>query len=268
MIISRVRLSWARLFFSATCILMLMACGMQSDTQDKNNAIRAVTENAYPPLNFANAQGKGVGLEYDLTNQIAQMISRPIQWHLSNWDVMIQSVRQEMFDVAMDGITITAEREKEVDFSIPYIKISQIMLVRSDETQFASSGEFIANPNLKIGVQPGTTGFYVATDMVKTSPENPGPRLVSFENFGASVQALVAGDIDMIIMDESAAKRWINSTAGRLKTIEEVLSSEEIAYIFPKGSPLVAEFNTAIEQLKANGSLDKMVTYWFGEYEE
>ena len=234
----------------------------------ENKEIRAVTENAYPPLNFSGSDGKGIGLEYDLTNKIADRLGRKVQWSLASWDVMIQSVRQDMYDVAMDGIAITPERKEQVDFSIPYLTIKQIMLVRSDENRFKTTAEFLALSHARIAVQTGTTNFYVAVNLLKTTPENPGERITLFEHFGSAIQALISGDVDMVILDDISAKGYMRSTGGRVKVLDEVLSQEEIAYIFPKGSPLVQQFNESIRAFAQDGTIDELAEKWFVRFEE
>src|SRR5215212_6063139 len=107
--------------------------------------VKAVTENAYTPLNFADPKtGKGIGLEYDAFNDIAKRLNLKVEWNLSSWDTMIQAVREGQFDVGMDGITITDERKKQVEFSEPYMVSEQYMLVRADESRFQDSQGFAA----------------------------------------------------------------------------------------------------------------------------
>src|SRR3954462_10920676 len=72
--------------------------------------VKAVTENAYPPLNFADpTTGQGIGWEYDAFNEIAKRLNLKVEWNLASWDTMIQAVREGQFDVGMDGITITPD---------------------------------------------------------------------------------------------------------------------------------------------------------------
>src|ERR1700752_2891346 len=69
--------------------------------------VKAVTENAYVPLNFADPKtGEGIGWEYDAFNEIGKRLNLKVEWNLSSWDTMIQAVREGQFDVGMDGITI------------------------------------------------------------------------------------------------------------------------------------------------------------------
>ena len=105
--------------------------------------IKAVTENAYVPLNFADPKtGQGIGWEYDAVNEIAKRLNFKVEWNLSSWDTMIQAVREGQFDVGMDGITINDERKKQVDFSDPYMVSEQFMLVRADENRFTDAETF------------------------------------------------------------------------------------------------------------------------------
>ena len=123
----------------------------------------AVTGNDYTPLNFVDPKsGEAVGWEYDAVNEICRRLNCQVDWQVSAWDTMIAAVKEGQFDVGMDGITITDERKKEVDFSMPYMVSQQFMLVRADESRFSTPEEFAADPKLLIGSQTGTTNFYVA----------------------------------------------------------------------------------------------------------
>lgn len=233
----------------------------------KGRTIIAVTENAYTPLNFVDPKtGKSVGWEYDAVNEIARRLNAKVEWKLSSWDLMIQSVRDGQFDVGMDGITINDERKAQVDFSDPYMVSQQFMLVRANETRFTDEKTFAADPKLLIGAQAGTTNFYVAVYNVLDGNEQ-NKRIKLFETFGATVQALLAGDIDTVLMDAASSKGFIGANPGKLKTIGGPLGTEEFGFIFKPGSDLVAPFNAAIASMKADGTLDKLNTKWFFEYQ-
>ena len=129
----------------------------------KGRTIKAVTENAYTPLNYVDAAtGKAMGWEYDATNEICRRLNCKVEWNVVSWDAMIPAIKDGQFDVGMDGITINDERKQQVDFSDPYMVSQQFMLVRADETRFTTAKEFGANDKLLIGSQAGTTNFYTA----------------------------------------------------------------------------------------------------------
>jgi polar amino acid transport system substrate-binding protein len=228
--------------------------------------IVAVTENAYVPLNFADPKtGEGIGLEYDLFNEIAKRLNAEVDWELSSWDVMIEAVRSGQFDVGMDGITINAERDEQIDFSDPYLVSQQLMLVRADEERFSDAQSFAADQDLLVGAQAGTTNFYVAVYDVLDGDE-ANPRIKLFDTFGASVQALASGDVDTVLMDQTSANGYIGANPGAFKVVGEPLGTEEFGFIFTPGSDLVEPVNAAIAAIKADGTLAALEEKWFYQY--
>lgn len=232
----------------------------------KGRSIRAVTGNDFTPLNFVDPKtGKAVGWEYDAVNEIAKRLNAKVAWNVTTWDAMIQAVRDGQFDVGMDGITITDERKKEIAFSDPYMKSQQFMLVRKDETRFKGPKDFAADPKMLIGSQAGTTNFYAAVYNVLDGNES-NPRIKLFETFGATVQALIARDVDCVLMDAATGKGYIGANPDKLKIIGDPLATEDYGFIFKLGSDLVAPFNAALKSMKDDGTLDKLTTKWFTEY--
>ncbi len=226
----------------------------------------AVTENAYTPLNFADPKtGEGIGWEYDAFNEIAKRLDMKVDWKLSSWDTMIQGVQQGLYDVGMDGISITADRAKQVDFSEPYMISQQFMLVRADETRFTDAKSLGAGDFL-IGAQAGTTNFYTALDVTGTDDKNPSPRIKLFDTFGATVQALKAGDVDAVFMDNASAAGYMGASPNSFKIAGDPVGHDEFGFIFKKGSDLVQPVNAAIQSMKDDGTLDALNKKWFFDY--
>jgi ABC-type amino acid transport substrate-binding protein len=229
--------------------------------------VAAVTGNDYTPLNFVDPlTGRAVGWEYDAVNEICRRLNCEVNWNVTSWDTMIAAVRERQFDVGMDGITITDERKQQVDFSDPYMTSQQFMLVRADEERFATPQEFAADDKLLIGSQTGTTNFYVAVYQVLDGDE-ANPRIKLFENFGAAVQALITGDVDMVLMDAASSRGYIGANPDKLKVIGDPLGTEQFGFIFTPKSDLVAPFNAAIKTMSQDGFLDHLNTRWFFMYD-
>jgi polar amino acid transport system substrate-binding protein len=248
----------------AAALISLSALGCAPGLKGKK--IVAVTENAFTPLNFADPKtGQGIGLEYDIVNEIGKRVNAKVEWKLCSWDTMIQAIRDGQFDVGMDGISITDERKGQVDFSDPYMIVKQFMLVRADESRFSDPKSFAANKKFLVGAQAGTTNFYSAVyDVLDGNEKNP--RIKLFETFGASVQALSAGDVDMVLMDAGSSKGFIGANPGKYKTVGDPIGNDSYGFIFKKGSELVKPFNEAIAAMKKDGSLDKFIMKWYVEY--
>ncbi len=152
-----------------------------------------------------------------------------------------------------------------VDFSDPYMRSEMVMLVRGDEERFSDAASFAADPDLLMAAQPGTTPFYVGVYDVLDGDE-ANPRIQLFETFGAGVQALRTGDVDLVLTDGTAGAGYVAASDGALKIVGETLGTEEFGFIFPKGSDLVAPINAAIADMRADGTLDALNTKWFLDY--
>ena len=232
----------------------------------EGRTIRAVTENAYTPLNFADPEtGEGIGWEYDAMNEIGKRLNAKVEWNLIAWDVMIQSVREGQFDIGMDGISITDERKEQVAFSDPYMTSQQFMLVRADENRIMTAADFSANTDLLIGAQAGTSNFYAAVYDILDGDES-NPRIKLFDTFGASVQALKTGDVDMVLMDQAAIDGYIAADPGVFKTVGDPVGSDQFGFILQLGSDLVEPVNAALAAMKADGTIDALNRKWFFEY--
>ncbi len=225
-----------------------------------------VTENAYPPLQFVDPKsGKAVGWEYDAMAEIGKRLNIDVVYENISWDAMIAAVSEGQYDMGMTGITIREDRKEKVDFSDSYMVSQMMMIVAGDESRFDDDESFAANPDLLAGAQPGTTPFYVTIYDILDGDE-ANPRVIQFETFGAALQALRTGDVDLVLSDSTAANGYVSASEGKLKIVGEPLGTEEFGFIFPKGSDLVDPMNAAIAEMHADGTLEALNTKWFLEY--
>ncbi len=228
--------------------------------------ILAVTENAYPPLNFSDpSSGKGIGWEYDAVNEIAKRLNLKVEWNLSSWDVMIQAVKEGQFDIGMDGITINDERKEQIEFSDAYMRQEMFLLVRDDEKNITSAEQFKANEKALVGAQAGTTGFYTAVYELLDGNES-NPRIKLLETFAALTQALKIGDVDVVLTDGTAGQGLIDANPGSFKLVGDAMGVEDFGFIFAKGSEFTAPINAALKSMQADGTIDALNKKWFLDY--
>ena len=243
---------------------LAMAGGHLPDLGGKEVVV--VTENAYPPLQFMDPKtGEAIGWEYDAMAEIAKRINIKVTYENISWDAMIPAVSEGQFDLGMTGITIRDDRKEKVDFSDPYMRSEMVMMVRGDEDRFTDAKSFAANDDLLMAAQPGTTPFYVGVYEVLDGNES-NPRIKLFETFGATVQALKTGDVDLVLTDGTAGAGYVDASDGGLKIIGDKLGTEDFGFIFPKGSDLVGPVNAAIADMKADGTIDALNKKWFLDY--
>lgn len=248
---------------AAFCATAALADGPLPDLDGRE--IVVVTENAYPPLQFIDANGDAVGWEYDAMAEIAERLNATVVYENISWDAMIPAVSEGQFDLGMTGITIREDRMEVVDFSDKYMTSEMVMMVRGDEDRFTDAASFAADADLLMAAQPGTTPFYVGVYDVLDGDE-ANPRIKLMETFGATVQALRTGDVDLVLTDGTAGNGYVEASDGGLKIVGDKLGTEDFGFIFPKGSELVAPINAAIADMTADGTIDALNTRWFLDY--
>ncbi len=212
-------------------------------------------ENAYPPFNMIDeASGEAVGWDYDTVNAICELINCVPEFKEAAWDGIFPAMQAGEFDWLADGVTYTTERDEIVDFSIPYVTIGQVLLVRADEAN--GLDEFKADAELLVGTQIGTTNEIVAKETF------PDKEIQSYEDFGAAVLALLANDIDGIVIDNVSAAGFMGEQEGKMKIASQISSDEELAFVFPPDSELTASVTAALKAMIADGSLDTINAKW------
>jgi polar amino acid transport system substrate-binding protein len=222
--------------------------------------VTIAVENAYPPFNYVNpTTGQGEGWDYDAWNEICRLLNCVPVYQEASWEGMIQAVANGQFDAAADGITITEDRAQIVDFSDGYIQVAQRLMARVGEDRFTTMDEFVAAEQLMLGTQTGTTNYETATTLL------PEARIQAFEQFPFAVAALINGDVDGVLMDETAGQGYIGTNAEQIQLIGSPLTSDELGFIFPPGSDLVAPVNAALAEMRASGKLDELAAKYFSD---
>ena len=232
--------------------------GVASDSALGGRRVTVAVENAYLPFNYLDPDtGEPTGWDYDVIEEICRRLDCEPVFEDFPWEPMIQAVSDGQFDMAADGITITPERAEIVDFSDGYINLDQRLLVRIGEARFADENEFAAGDYV-LGTQIGTTNYDTGVELVGLD------RVESYEEFGFVVQSLIAGDVDAVILDETAGQGYIGENVGEVKLIGGSLSSDQLGFIFPKGSDLVGPINGALADMKHDGTLEEISSRYFG----
>jgi len=221
--------------------------------------ITIAVENAYLPFNYILVStGEAGGWDYEAWTEICSRLNCTPVYVETAFDSMIQQVAQGQIMVGADGLTITDERKQQVDFSEGYLAINQRLLVRSGETRITSMQSFVDDASLKFAAQSSSTNYETAEQFL------PVERIQAFEQVPFAVQALIAGDVDGLIIDEIVGQGYINQSDGKIDFAGETIQSDELGFIFPKGSALLEPVNKALEAMKADGTLAALNTKFFG----
>lgn len=249
--------------------LGLTACAASSPSTSAPAGQRPVTdlggreiivavENAYPPFNYIDENGNGVGYDYDLFTELCKRANCKPVFKEFAWEGMFEAAQAGEFDISCDGISVRLERAKIIDYSDPIMEYGLVLVVRADEQEITDVETLAALTNKKVGVQLGTTNEDAIRKIVSED------RIVSFDDFPTAVSALIAGDVDCVPLDTVAAVGYLKENPDKLKVLEKPLSSGEfIALIMPPGSELKPAVNAALNAMWADGTMDALYEKWF-----
>ena len=236
---------------------VVASCGGAKQPELGGKVITVAVENAYPPFNSIDeATNEPVGWDYDAVREICKRAGCVPEFKQAAWDGIFPAMQAGEFDMLADGVTVTEERKLIVEFSIPYVTIGQVLLIRTDQT-ISDVEAFKKDPKVLVGTQVGTTNEIVAKENF------PESQVKSFEEFGGAVAALLGLDLDAVVIDNVSAVGFINSNPGMLKVGPQLTSDEQLAFVFPPKSALLAPVNAALEAMKADGTLEALNKKWF-----
>ena len=207
------------------------------------------TNATFPPYEMTTDAGTIEGIDVDTAKAIAEKLGLELQIDDMDFDAALLSVQQGKADIVMAGVTVTDERKAVMDFSDSYATGIQSIIV--------PEGSDIASPDdlagKKIGTQRGTTGYiYCSDDFGEDS-------VVAYDNGLTAVQALNNGQVDAVVIDNAPAKEYVAANPG-LKVLETSYAEEDYAIGMNKdNTALVEAVNAALEELKADGTLQSIV---------
>ena len=144
--------------------LISLAAAAQAEVPDlQGREIAFGTATDYAPYAFlSDADNSPTGWDIDMVDEACRRLNATCTWGVLAWDLLLEAVRDEQYDAAVDGITITEERRQVVEFSQPYLRSVTRMLARGDETRFDNVESFVAAADATVAVLPGTSQFYTA----------------------------------------------------------------------------------------------------------
>ena len=207
------------------------------------------TNAAFPPYEMTTDAGEFEGIDVDTAKAIAEKLGLELQIDDMDFDAALLSVQQGKADIVMAGVTVTDERKAVMDFSDSYATGIQSIIVKED-SDIASVDDLAGK---KIGTQRGTTGYLYCSD--DFGDEN----VVAYDNGLTAVQMLNNGQVDCVVIDNAPAKEFIAANPG-LKLLDTAYVEESYAIGVGKGNTELKDaINTALEELKADGTLQAIV---------
>jgi len=215
------------------------------------------SDTAYAPFESQDPQsGKFVGFDIDLVNAIAETANLDIEIRSMNFDGLIPALETASVDGAVSAMTITDERKKAVNFSVPYYLSGQSVAVKSDNDAIKGFDDLKGK---KLGVQISTTGAEEARKV-------PNAKVTDFNTINEAFLALKSGAVDAVVNDFPVSAYFVkNNKDSDVKIVGDLKTSEHYGIAFPKkNTELKDTFDKALKTLKENGKYAEIYKKWFG----
>ena len=206
------------------------------------------TNATFPPYEMTTDSGEIEGIDVDTAKAIAEKLGLELQIDDMEFDAALLSVQQGKADIVMAGVTVTDERKAVMDFSDSYATGIQSIIVPND-SDIASPDDLAGK---KIGTQRGTTGYIYCSD------DFGDDAVVAYDDGLTAVQALKNGQVDAVVIDNAPATEYVAANPG-LVILDTSYAEEDYAIGMAKGSALEDAVNAALEELKADGTLQSIV---------
>jgi polar amino acid transport system substrate-binding protein len=213
----------------------------------------------YPPFIYLE-DGKPGGFEYELLDAVAKDLGLTLEFlPPQNFDTLVTSVQAGgKMDISASSQTITEERLKSIDFSIPYFDSNQAVVVLKS-SPYKTSADL---EKLTVGAQSGTTGESWANENI------PGATVKGYNQTSEGLAALRGGDIEALIFDEPVAAEQVSATYTDCQIIEVIPTGEQYGFGVSKENPeLKAQLNASLQKLIDNGTYNTIFKKFFPDFE-
>ena len=236
----------------AALMIVTMFSFVSCEKEEDVEKLVMATNAYFQPYEFYEGD-KIVGIDAEIAAAIAEYLGMELVIQDMEFDSIITAVNAGSVDFGMAGMTVTADRLLEVDFTSSYATGVQSIIVKNDSPIKVADDLYAENANYMVGVQAGTTGDIYSTD------DFGADNVVRYTNGNNAVMALNQGAVDCVIIDNEPAKALVKANAG-LKILDTAYANEDYAICVKKGNTeLLNNLNKAIEVLTENGKIDAIV---------
>lgn len=240
-----------------TSVMLLMPLTSCGSSASKKFVVGFDSE--FPPMGFVEKDGSYAGFDLDLAKECAQRMGMEFVAQPIAWDSKDQELKSGNISCIWNGFTITEDRKDAYEWSSPYMKNQQVVVVKND-----SSVKTLADlAGLKVCVQKDSSGLAALEgnpDLTATFKE-----LVQVDSYLNAMMELESGSVDAIVMDEIVALYEIQTSGKPFVVIDEAISAEEYGVGFLKGNTeLRDKVQKTLEEMAKDGTMAKISQKWFG----
>lgn len=225
----------------------------------KRGSLRVGMEPGYMPFELTNKKGEIVGFDVDMAKRMAKAMDVELELVSTAWDGIIPALITKKFDIIMSGMTLTQQRNMQINFASPYIVIGQTILLKKDLAGTIKSYQDLNDPKYTVASKLGTTGEQGTKRMISKA------KYISYETEQEGVLELVNGKIDAFIYDlPYNAAAYVQRGQGKMVHLDTPFTYEPLAWAVRKGDPdFLNWLDNFLVQAKNDGTYDKVYHKWF-----
>lgn len=230
--------------------LLTAACGGRAADTDEPlksaGVLRVGTEGVYSPFSYHDtATGQLVGYDVDVARAVADKLGVTVEFVETPWDSIFAALEANRFDVVANEVTITPERQAKYDLSQPYSVGEGVIVTRADDNSIKSPADLKG----KVAAENATSNW---SEIARKA----GARVEAVEGFTQAIKLLNQGRVDVVVNDSIAVYAYLAETNDTsVKIAGTVGEKSEQGFAARKDSGLLPELNTALDQLRADGTL-------------
>ncbi|MEL7254495.1 MAG: transporter substrate-binding domain-containing protein [Pseudomonadota bacterium] len=227
-------------------ILLTTAALALTGTMAMADTVRLGTEGAYAPWNFINDAGEVDGFERELGDELCIRAELECTWVTNDWDSIIPNLVSGNYDAIIAGMSITAERDEVIDFTQNYTP--------PDPSAYVAASADVDVESAVIAAQSNTIQAAFIAEKGWTLVEFPTPE--------ETVAAVRAGEADAVLADESFLKPFAEEDGLVMLDRTEMIGGGVGMGIRESDGELKAKFDAAIQSMKADGTLNTLISKW------
>ena len=249
---------------AALSLLLLFALGLCLSGGCAKQASEARTlklgfDAEFPPYGYLGEDGEYTGFDIDMAKALCERLGWELKLVPINWDSKDMELESGTIDCIWNGFTITAERQKAMCFTPPYLKNAQVVVVRQD-----SAAQKLADlAGKKVGTQAGSAGVGAIDEAAAFKASLA--EVVEYKDYLTALMDLESKGVDAIVMDLLVANDNIRRSGKPFRILEETLSPETFGVGFRLGDDaLMDEVWQTLLAMQADGTVSKLAEKWFG----
>ena len=223
-----------------------------------NGKLVVALEGAWQPWSYHDESDTLVGYDVEVSRAIAEKLGVEPEYVESDWDSLFAGLDAGRFDIVCNGVEVTGERAKTYDFTTPYGYIHTALAVRKDNEDIKSFED----------LKGKTTANSLASTYMELA-ESYGATVQGIDTLEETIQLLTAGRIDATLNADVSFYDYLNvHPDADFKLVAQTEDASHVAIPVRKGddsASLLEAINTAIEELRADGTLKALGEKYFGQ---